>query len=587
MTALAPTLPMAPRAGGSPAQEALALCRTHLWYAVLFSALVNLAYLAPTLYMLQVYDRVVPSGSRPTLLFLTIALLIVLLFMTALDQVRQQILAAASVRLDRVFSSRIFRRALADGGAGQSPRLSQSVREFDTLRMAATGPAALAAFDAPWTPIYIAVCFFLHPAIGALALASSILLFALAVVNERVTRRYADRTTRATAHSYAAQEAAGGSMDVVRALGMGEAFANRFEAARQDANLPQLESQYASGRVSGLIRFLRLLLQSSALGLGAYLAISKQISAGAIFASSMLAARALSPIDQLVAQWRTISGAAASYRALRDHMTAAPERETTTLPAPAARQRLQGVSVATAARDRLLLQDVSLDLVGGQVLGVLGASGAGKTTLLQVMANARAAPLGELRLDGGRYADWAPQRLARFIGYLPQDSVLFPGTVKDNISRFDRFAGVDAGAVDAEAVKAAQAAGAHELILSLPQGYDTVLGARGQGLSTGQQQQLALARALYGEPVLYILDEPNSNLDSDSEARLVRTVERLRAAGAMIVIATHRVSLINLADVVAILKDGRLERMGPRQELLKPGPRPLRPVAPALEGEHP
>ena len=587
MSALAPSRIAPPSAGVTPAREALALCRTHLWYALVFSAFVNLAYLAPTLYMLQVYDRVVTSGSRPTLVFLTLALLIVLLFMTALDQVRQQILAAASVRLDRVFSRRIFRRALAEGGAGQPPRLTQSVREFDTLRAAVTGPAALAAFDAPWTPIYIVVCFILHPAIGVLALVSSLVLFALAVVNERVTRRYADRTARASASSYAAQEAAGGSMDVVRALGMGEAFATQFEAARQAASLPQLEAQYASGRISGLIRFLRLLLQSSALGLGAYLAISKQISAGAIFASSMLAARALSPIDQLVAQWRTISGAAASYRALREHMAATPEREPTALPAPAARLRLQAVTVATPARDRLQLQDINLDLVGGQVLGVLGASGAGKTTLLQVIANARGATLGELRLDGARYADWAPQRLARLIGYLPQDSVLFPGTVKDNISRFDRFAGVDEALVDAQAVKAALAAGAHELILSLPQGYDTALGARGQGLSTGQQQQLALARALYGDPLLYVLDEPNSNLDSDSEARLVRTIERLKAAGAMVVIATHRVSLINVADTLAVLKDGRLERFGSRQDILKPAPRPLRPVTPALEGEHP
>ena len=584
MSDMVPAVRRGPAVGA--AREALRLCRTHLRYALLFSALVNLAYLAPTLYMLQVYDRVVPSGSRPTLLFLTMALMIVLLFMTVLDQIRQQILAAASVRLDRVFSARLFRRALAAGGAGQSPRLSQSVREFDTLRTAATGPAALAFFDAPWTPIYIGVCFILHPAIGFLALGSAVLLFGLAVLNERVTRGYADRASRASAQSYAAQEAAGGSMDVVRALGMSGAFTSQFEAARRNANLPALESQHASGRIGGLIRFLRLLLQSTALGLGAYLAISKQISAGAIFASSMLAARALSPIDQLVAQWRTISAAAAAYRSLADRLDGEPERTGTVLPHPAARLSLHSVSVATPARDRFQLHDVSLQLSGGEVLGVLGASGAGKSTLLQAIANARVPTVGELRLDGARYGDWDGQRLARFIGYLPQDCVLFPGTVKDNISRFDRFAEVDPAMVDAGAVTAAQAAGVHELVLSLPQGYDTLLGFRGLGLSTGQQQQIALARALYGEPLLYVFDEPNSNLDSESEARLVRTVERLRAGGAMVVIATHRVSLINVADTLAILKDGKLERVGPRQDILKPGPRPLRPAPAAIEGEH-
>ncbi len=569
----------------TPAAEALSLCKVHLGYALLFSALVNLAYLAPTLYMLQVYDRVIPSSSSTTLLFLTSALVITLLFMTVLDQIRQQIMAAASIRLDRVFSIRIFRQAMMGSSGAARPRLTQSMREFDTLRTAVTGPAALAAFDAPWVPIYIAVCFVLHPAIGFLALGSAVVLFGLAVLNERMTRGYADRTAAANATSYAAQEAAGGSMDVVRSLGMSEAFVNQFETARLNANLPALEAQHANGRIGGLIRFLRLLLQSCALGLGAFLAIHKEISAGAIFASSMLAARALSPIDMLVAQWRTISSGAAAYRSLRDHMAPEPARPTTLLPAPAARLQLQKVSAITPQRDRYQIHDIGIELTGGVILGVVGASGAGKTTLLQVIANARAADAGEIRLDGARYRDWDAQRLARFIGYLPQDSVLFPGTVKSNIARFDGWPDGDAE-VDARAIAAAKAAGAHELILALPNGYDTVLGPRGQGLSSGQQQLIALARALYGDPVLYVFDEPNSNLDAESEGVLIRTIERLRAAGAIVVLATHRISLIGITDFLAVMKDGRLERFGPRSDILQPA----RPAAPAraaiaVEGE--
>ncbi len=573
------------RPGKTPAAEALSLCRVHLGYALLFSALVNLAYLAPTLYMLQVYDRVIPSSSSTTLAFLTIALLITLLFMTMLDQIRQQIMAAASIRLDRVFSIRIFRQAMQGGSAGSRPRLTQSMREFDTLRTAATGPAALAAFDAPWTPIYIAVCFMLHAAIGFLALGSAVVLFGLAVLNERMTRGYADRSAAANAASYATQEAAGGSMDVVRSLGMSDTFVNQFEKARLNANLPMLEAQHANGRIGGLIRFLRLLLQSCALGLGAYLAIHKQISAGAIFASSMLAARALSPIDMVVAQWRTISSAAAAYRSLRDHMVADPVSATTMLPAPAPRLALQKISAVTPQRDRYQVHDVSFELTGGAVLGVVGASGAGKTTLLQVIANARPADSGEIRLDGARYRDWDSQRLARFIGYLPQDSVLFPGTVKNNIARFDGWPDGDAD-VDARAIAAAKAAGAHELILALPSGYDTMLGPRGQGLSNGQQQLVALARALYGDPILYVFDEPNSNLDAESEQALIRTIERLKAGGAIVVLATHRISLIGITDYLAVMKDGRLERFGLRQDILQPA-RPAVPPRPAIavEGE--
>lgn len=570
MTQTAPSRPDGRRfIEPNPMREALKLCGLHLRSAVLFSALVNFAYLAPTFYMLTVYDMVVPSSDSPSLFFVTVALALSLVTLTYLDSLRGRILTAASIRLDRVFASRIFRRAMLDAGGGPQPRVNQLIREFDTIRAAVTGPAALAMFDAPWIPIYIAVCFYLHVAIGALALGGSLVLLGLAIWNERSTREFSKRALEASAASFGAQEAAGGSADVVRALGMANAFVGQFETTRERANLPQMEAAHASGQIGGLIRFLRLFLQSAALGLGAYLAINKQISGGAIFAASMLAARALSPIDQIVAQWRTVSQAISSYAAIRSLLGAEDPADRTTLPAPAPRLQVNQATVLTPARDRVMLSGVSFEAQGGQIVGVIGTSGAGKTTLMQVLANARTPDQGDVRIDGARYTDWDSQKLGRYLGYLPQDCALFPGTVKDNISRFDIAAGEDPARVDEMAIAAAKAAGVHDLILSLPGGYDAQLGPRGRGLSAGQQQRIALARALYGDPVVFIFDEPNSNLDSEGEAILVDVITRLRARGALVIVAAHRLSLIASADLLAVVRAGRLERFGPRNEILE------------------
>jgi ATP-binding cassette subfamily C protein len=282
----------------------------------------------------------------------------------------------------------------------------------------------------------------------------------------------------------------------------------------------------------------------------------------------MLASRALAPIDQIVAQWRVLSSAATAYDDLSDQLAQLDPGPQTILPDPKPRLSLRQASVLTPAGDRALLAGVGFEAEGGSIVGVIGPSGAGKTTLLQVIANARALQHGEVRIDGARYGDWDPQRLGRFIGYLPQDSALFPGTVKDNISRFDRWLGTSAEAVDAAAVAAAKAAGVHEMILALPQGYDTPLGPRGRGVSAGQQQRIALARALYGQPVLYVFDEPNSYADAESEAALLRVLDDLKAAGALVIVAAHRLSLVAATDLVAVLKNGRLERFGPRADVL-------------------
>ncbi len=559
-----------PAASQGPLREALKLCGWHLRFAILFSAIVNLAYLAPTLYMLQVYDRVVPSGSGPTLLFLTLALAATLFVLTYLDRMRSQILLAAGVRLNEVFASRIFRGALASAAGGQPIRLNQMVRDFDTIRAVMTGPPILALFDAPWIPIYIVVCFIVHPLIGALALGGAVLLGALAIVNERSTRGLNRQAATATAVSAVGQDSMSSAADVVRALGMSGAFLSQFEAARADVVEPQLEGARSTGRISALIRFLRLLLQSIALGAGAWLAIEKQISGGAIFASSMLAARALSPIDMIVANWRLLSAGVTSYASVRDQLRYEPPPARTQLPPPKARLTVRQVSVLAPARERPqpLIDGISFEATTGQVIGVVGASGSGKTTLLQVIADARIPDRGEARLDGARYAEWDPERLGRYIGYLPQDSALFPGSIKDNISRFERWTGADPELIDRKTLTAARAAEIHDLILTLPQGYETVLGPRGRGLSAGQQQRVALARALYGDPFLYVLDEPNANVDAEGEIALLRLITRLKGEGAIVVISVHRASLMGVVDVLAQLRGGRLERFGPRDQVL-------------------
>ncbi len=565
---MAPPSLTSPGQDKGPLREALRLCGVHLRYAVIFSALVNLAYLAPTIYMLQVYDKVVPSGSQPTLIFLTLALTATLFVLTYLDRIRSRLLMSASVRLDQAFSARLFRHAMLDAARGGPIRLNQLVRDFDTIRLAVTGPAALALFDAPWIPIYVIVCYFVHPLIGSLALGGAVILCLLAVLNERVTRDLNRVGAAASAAGFAGQDSASSAADVVRALGMTSAFVAQFEAARANASRPQMLSARTNGRIGGLIRFLRLFLQSAALGAGAWLAISKDISAGAIFASSMLAARALAPIDQIVAQWRVLSSAATAYDDLKDQLAADPTGPQTVLPDPRPRLQLRQATILTPAADRVLLAGVNFDVEGGQIVGVIGPSGAGKTTLLQLIANARQTYQGEIRIDGARYGDWDPQRLGRFIGYMPQDSALFPGTIKDNISRFDRWAAAPPDQLDAMAIAAATAAGVHELILTLPKGYDTELGPRGRGLSAGQQQRIALARALYGQPVLYVFDEPNSHADAESEAVLLKVLADLKAAGALVVVAAHRLSLIAAVDQIAVLRDGRLDRFGPRVDVL-------------------
>lgn len=562
------------RRADSPLAAALRACRRHFAFALLFSALVNVLYLAPTLYMMQVYDRVVPTGGIMTLLFITAALLLALGTLSLLDAARARILTLAGTRLDRLLSVDIL-RASQTNNAGAA---RQALRDFDSFRQAASGPAMMALFDAPWTPVYLLVCFWLHPLIGALALAAGVVLTVLAVANERSTRAAVEQANKAAMVAYAVQDTASGQSEAARALGIQDALTAQFEQARMAAAVPTNRAAFTGNRYATATKFLRQLVQSLALGLAAWLAVERQISMGAIIASSVLVSRALSPIEQIVGNWRVLASARTAYRQIDDLLGKTSADDTRTrLPAPSGDLAAARLGVLSEDRSRLLLADISFQGRPGEAIVVVGPSGAGKTTLMRLLANAKSPDQGELRIDGARYADWEPRRLARFIGYLPQDVSLFQGTVKDNISRFDAALGLSAAEADARAVAAAQLAGAHELILKLPRGYDTPLGPRGAGLSAGQAQRVGLARAVYGDPVVLVLDEPNAHLDAEGETVLVNVMQRVKSRGGLVIVAAHRQGVVAVADKLLVLRDGRLEKFGPRDEILaqlrKPDPR--------------
>jgi ATP-binding cassette subfamily C protein len=535
-----------------------------------FSALVNILYLAPTLYMLQIYDRVLPTGGILTLVFLTVAVVFALATLAMLDSLRQRVLVRLGLRLDRELAAEVLARLTGGLDRGAGPRLRQAMREFDAFRGVVAGPAALALLDAPWTPIYLALCFILHPVLGAISVCGALALLVLAILNERATRAKLGALHEASTQAYAAQEAIASQGGLVRALGMRQPLIVRQLIERRTAVGLQAGAQFTGGIYSGLIRFLRLTLQSLALGTGAWLAVKHEISAGGVIAASILLSRSLAPIEQIVGAWKGVIQAREGFNTLVELFRQAPTPiPRTRLPDPQGRLRAEQASVRTADGSGMILRGVSFDVNPGEIIGVVGPSGAGKTTLARLLVGALAPDHGCIRVDGADLADWQQERLAAHIGYLPQNCGLFAGTVKENIARFASILESDPAEIDARAVAAAVAAGAHEMILRLPDAYETQLGPNGGGLSAGQAQRLALARALYGEPRIFVLDEPNSNLDSEGETALEHAVAAQKARGAALVVIAHRLNILGIADKLLVLREGVVDLYGPRRDVLK------------------
>lgn len=554
----------------APIKAAFAACRKHFVATAAFSALVNILYLAPTIYMMQVYDRVVPTSGVLTLFWLTVIVGIAVGCLSALDMVRNRLMLRASLRLNRQLASPILDRLLARAKGNSDPAAAQAMREFDSFRQAVASPSAMALFDLPWTPLYFIVAFIIHPLLGMMILGGAAVLLGLALLNERATKRSAADGHRAMNAAYAQQEAMFGRAEIVRALGMRRALVERQIEDRLAGLEASAQTQLASSRYGSLVKFARMFFQSLALGTGAWLAINAEISVGAIIAASVLLARALQPIEQMVSAWPTIGQARQAKQSIEALFRATDGlvADRVTLPTPDGNVRLSNISLRAPDDSALILRNVSTWLIPGEVLGVIGPSGAGKTTLARIAAGAIPPDGGEIRIDEAEYSDWDAERLAVHIGYLPQDSTLLPGTIGENISRFACAGGEAEAGIDDKVTRAAIAAGIHDMILHLPGGYNAQVGDGGLRLSGGQTQRIALARALYNEPKVLILDEPNASLDSQGEEALSAAVIAAKARGAAVMVVTHRQSALREADRLAVMKNGMIEHQGPRGEVL-------------------
>ena len=554
---------------------AIGPCRGAVIGLALFSALINVLYLTGSFYMLQVYDRVIPSRSVPTLVALSVLALVLYAGLAALDLYRARILSRIARSLDERLSPRVFaiiaRLPLAQGAAAAN---HDPLRDLDQVRGFLSGGGPIGFFDLPWVPFYLAICFLFHPIIGAAVLVGALVLVCLTICTEVLTRKPIKAAAlHRTARSSVAESTRRNS-EVLAAMGMTGSVASIWDKANQkhlDAH--ERANDIATG-LGGLSKVARMVLQSAVLGIGAYLVIHGEASAGVIIAGSILSARALAPIEQVIAHWKGFVGARQSWTRLRQLLAAFPEQEDVLpLRKPAYTLVVDSAAVIPPGQQRVVVQNVSFSLKSGSAIGIIGPSASGKSCLARALVGVWRVAHGKVRLDGASLDQWSPEALGRHIGYLPQDIELFDGTIGQNISRFEANADPEA------TIKAAEQAGVHDMIVGLPKGYETCIGEGGTALSGGQRQRIALARALYGDPFLIVLDEPNSNLDAEGEQALTQTIASVRARGGIVVVIAHRPSALVAVDQMLVMKDGQAHAFGPKDEVLR---KTVRQVSPPL-----
>ena len=554
---------------------ALRSCRGALAAVAAFSGCLNILMLAGTLYMLQVYDRVLASRSIATLVALTLLLAVVYAVQGILDIVRQRLMTRIGGALDRQLADEVYRLTIATPTRrGATADALQPGRDLDSVRafMSGLGPTAL--FDIPWLPVFLVLCFALHVWIGFLALAGALLLLAIAVLTERATRKPMAAGAREAARRAALAETSRRNADAIAAMGMQDALGARYGAINERFLDAGEAATDAAGQYGTLSRVLRMGLQSAALGLGALLVITGEATPGVMIAGSILLGRALAPIETAVAHWRSFVAARQAWRRLRDGLRqAAPAAPALPLPRAKRLVTLDQVFAGAPGSQTLILHGISLSLMAGQGLGVIGPSAAGKSTLGRILSGAWRQQKGSVRLDGAEFDQWSDEARGRFIGYVPQDVALFDGTVADNIARFRPDAEPTA------VIAAAEIAGADAMIRALPAGYATRIGDGGMLLSGGQRQRIALARALFGDPFLVVLDEPNANLDAEGEAAVTQAIRHVRARGGIAVVIAHRPSAIAAVDLVAVMGEGRIQAFGPKDDIVKRVSRPQKGVA--------
>jgi PrtD family type I secretion system ABC transporter len=544
----------------APIREALGACRSAFAGLFIFSLVINLLALTSSLYMMQVYDRVLASRNQVTLAMLTGMALAALLAMAGLELVRGRVMVRVGLWLDRRLGGPVLTSSIR-GVLRGGERSAQGLRDLGTFRTFLTGPSMFPLLDAPWVPLYLIVVFLLHPVLGWIATGAAVLLFGLALLNEFATRALLRRAAAAQQQTQLGADQATRHAHAIDAMGMLPAVIGRWQGRNAEAMKLQAIASDRAGLIAAVARYLRTAVYIATLGAGALLVLDHQLTAGMMIGASIILSRALAPIDQSISAWRSFVSGREAFARLVTLLRSGDQRVAPTrLPIPVGNLRVDGAVWLPPGAKEPVLKGVSFALEAGEILGIVGPSGAGKTSLAQLLVGTWRPLRGNVRLDGADLSQWEPEALGPHIGYLPQDVDLFAGTVRENIAR------LGAGS-DEAVIEAAQLAGAHDMIVELPQGYETQIGDNGVLLSGGQRQRIALARALYGEPKLLVLDEPNANLDTAAENRLLQTLSGLKGR-VTIVLITHRINILSLADKVLLLRKGAVEAFGARDQIL-------------------
>jgi ATP-binding cassette, subfamily C, bacterial PrsD len=564
--------------------DALRACRSAFLGVGVMSCIINLLYLTGSMFMLEVYDRVLPSRSVPTLIGLVILAGGLYAAQGLLDLIRSRILGRVGTALDEALNARVFETVvklpLLIGNRNEG---LQPLRDLDNVRSFLGGAGPSAFFDLPWLPLYLAICFAFHVLIGLTALVGAVILVTLTLITEYLSRQPAkDAMTLASRRNDLAA-ASRRNAEVLVAMGMAGRLGARWSEANEKYLAGHQRASDVIGGLGAMAKVLRMTLQSAVLATGAYLVIHQEATAGIIIAGSILSARALAPVDLAIAHWKSFVAARQSWHRLNKLLQQIPVvSPPTLLQGPVAKLSVEAVGVAVPGDQKVIVNDVTFALTAGQGLGVIGPSGSGKSSMVRALVGVWQPFRGKVRLDGAALDQWSPETLGRYVGYLPQDVELFAGTVAQNICRFDPEAPSD------KIIAAAKEAGVHDLIVKMRDGYNTQVGEQGTALSAGQAQRVALARALYGDPFLIVLDEPNSNLDSEGDEALTRAVRAARERGAIVVVVAHRPVGIEGVDQILVLKDGRLQAFGPKEtvlaQVLQPrvaGPTPIKIVSEA------
>jgi ATP-binding cassette, subfamily C, bacterial exporter for protease/lipase len=562
-------------------QLAMRKLRNAFITVAVFSGFLNVLMLTPSLYMMQVYDRVLGSRNEATLWVLTLLVVGAFVFMGVLEAIRTWVLVRVGARFDATLNTRVFNATFERSLMQAGSNAAQPMHDLNTVRQTITGPALLTLFDAPWMPVYLVVISLFSIELGLFALVGALILAALALLNEKISKPRLDEAQKYSAQSQLALTNHLRNAEVIEAMGMLPSIRKRWHGLHQKQIQLQASASDQAAVMGGLTKFVRITMQSLSLGFGALLVLEGHMSPGSMIAASILVSRALAPVEMLVGNWKQIITGRSAYARLQMLLNAHPARQYgMSLPAPTGAMRFEAVSTAAPGSKQAILKNLSFAIAAGECIAVIGPSGSGKSTLARLMVGVWPALAGTVRLDGADLYRWSKDELGPHLGYLPQDIELFDGTVAENIARF--------GEVDSDLViAAAKRAGMHEIILRLPKGYDTPLGVGGSALSGGQKQRIGLARALYGDPALLVLDEPNSNLDEQGERALTETIRDLNAKGKTTVLITHRMSALSVVQKIMVLSEGTLKAFGPRDEVLaamqgKPANGVKPPAAPQL-----